>query len=266
MNTAIQLAQPYALTFTPEQEDMIRATYANGAKPAEFAVLMEIARTRGLNPLLSQVHFVERWSSAQKRNVWSTQISIDGLRAIAQRTGVYGGQDEPEWVDDENGKPIRCTVRVYRKDWERPAVGIAYFAEYVQKTKEGHPTKFWRDMPHVMIAKVAEALAIRKAFPEDTSGLYTGDEMAQAQNADPHIVNAPALAATSPNKPVIPYDPGSSYSDALSEAVRFVLDSDLPTLRRDLKATIAGLCDSEQDKAVVRGALQYRLERDGGAA
>ena len=76
---------------------MIRDTYANGATDSEFAVLMEVAKVRKLNPLLRQVHFVKRWDNQRKRDVWAVQIGIDGLRAVAQRTGEYDGQDEPEF-------------------------------------------------------------------------------------------------------------------------------------------------------------------------
>lgn len=171
------------LSFTPEQERMIRDAFANGASASEFEVLMEIARARRLNPLLRQIHFVNRYDNAKNRKVWSTQVSIDGLRAIAERTGKYDGQDEPEFTE-RNGKVFSCKVRVYRKDWTRPVVGVAYWDEYVQKTKEGDVTVFWKRMPHVMLAKCAEALALRKAFPEDMSGLYTPDEMGQAERVE----------------------------------------------------------------------------------
>lgn len=182
------------LEFTDDQRRMIRDSFANGASDAEFAVLMEIAKARRLNPLLRQVHFVSRWDTSKGREVWATQVSIDGLRAIAERTGLYAGQDKPEFTERPDGSIVSCEVRVYRKDWPRPAVGVAYWSEYVQTRKDKasgklFPTSFWQRMPHTMLAKCAEALALRKAFPEDMSGLYTADEMGQAEN-DPVIMDA----------------------------------------------------------------------------
>lgn len=178
--------------FTDEQRQIIRDSYANGASDEEFAVLMEIARARRLNPLLRQIHFVHRWDGEKGRQVWSAQVSIDGLRAIAERTGRYAGQDEPEFVENPDGTIKLCKVRVWRSDWPRPAVGIAYWNEYVQsirdrQTGRQRPVALWGRMPRTMLAKCAEALALRRAFPEDAGGLYTPDEMGQAQNEAPHL-------------------------------------------------------------------------------
>lgn len=189
------------LMFTADQEQMIRDSFANGATKQEFEMLITVAKTRRLNPILRQIHFVKRWDTQKQREVWSTQVSIDGLRAVAQRTGLYDGQDEPEF--EYNGKELRSAkVRVYRKDWNRPAVGVALFDEYAQRKKDGSLTQFWREKPHIMLAKCAEALAMRKAFPEDLSGLYTPEEMPEVErrpyispHADPdEDMNDPAPA------------------------------------------------------------------------
>lgn len=175
-----------ALRFTSEQEAMIRDSYANGATEEEFAVLLEIAKVRRLNPLLRQIHFVKRWDKDKNRYVWSAQVSIDGLRAVAERTGLYNGQDEPEYgPKNAQGFPEFAKVRVYRKGWDRPVVGVAYWAEFVQVNQYGKPTKFWANMPYNQLAKCAESLALRKAFPEDCGGLYTDSEMEQADNEPP---------------------------------------------------------------------------------
>lgn len=167
------------LEFNPAQLQMIRDTYANGASEEEFGVLMEIAKARRLNPFLRQIHFVKRRNRKLNRDVWAAQASIDGLRATAQRTGMYQGQDEPEYSYDSNGKLECAKVRVYRKDWgNRAAVGVAFYSEYVQKD-DGRPNSFWSEKPHVMLSKCAEALALRKAFPEDMGGLYIPEEMGE---------------------------------------------------------------------------------------
>lgn len=153
---ALRDAQP--MEFTDAQRQLIRDAYASGASDDEFAVLMEIARARRLNPLLRQIHFVSRWDNEKHRGVWSAQVSIDGLRAIAERTGLYVGQDEPEFVENPDGTIKLCRVRVWRRDWPRPAVGLAYWAEYCQMARDRttgkqRPTAMWSRMPHVMIAK-----------------------------------------------------------------------------------------------------------------
>lgn len=184
-----------ALEFSPEQTQMIRDTYANGANNEEFSVLMEIAKARNLNPLFRQIFFVKRWDSSKKREVWAAQVSIDGLRAIAQRTGLYDGQDEPEFEHDKDGFPTLAKVKVYRKDWTRPVVGVAYFREYAVATKDGGLTSMWNSKPHVMISKCAEALAIRKAFPEDTGGLYTPEEMGHKEDDTQPVYKAEVRAS-----------------------------------------------------------------------
>lgn len=173
----------YALRFTADQEKLIRDSFLSGATREEAAVLMEVARVRGLNPITRQIHFVKRWDSTKRADVWAYQTSIDGLRAIAERTGLYDGQDEAEYgPSDRAGNPEWAKVRVYRKDVARPFVGVAHWSEFVQTKRDGGVTSMWAKFPRLMLAKCAEALAFRKAFPNDMSGLYTDDEMAQAQN------------------------------------------------------------------------------------
>lgn len=179
MTTALASVQPDAIQpfFSSEQERMILTQFLGGASKAEASVLLEIVKRRRLDPFSRQVYFVKRWDAGKRDEVWAIQTSIDGLRSIAERTGKYDGQDEPIYGEDEAGK--FCKVKVYRKDWSptRAAVGIAYLNEFIQKKKDGSITSFWARMPRLMLAKCAEALAIRKAFPEDAAGLYISEEM-----------------------------------------------------------------------------------------
>lgn len=163
--------------FSADQKKLILDTCCQGANESEAQALIAVAEARGLNPLLGECYFVQRWDSNKGRNVWAVQASIDSLRIRAESTGLYHGQDEPEYeYDPKSGELILARVRVYRSDWPRPSIGVARWSEYVQKTKEGKPTKFWLTSPHNQLAKCAEALAIRKAFPKQLAKLYIKEE------------------------------------------------------------------------------------------
>ena len=170
--------------FGAEHMRIVREAFAPTASQAEFEVMWAGAKARRLDPVRKQIHFVKRKQKFDGQWVerWTSIVSIDGFRAIAEQTGKYDGQDEPEYEYDEEQRLCLARVRVWRKDVSRPFVGVARWTEYVQTTQDGNPTSTWQKMEHTMLSKCAEALGMRKAFPEPLAGLYTGDEMAQADN------------------------------------------------------------------------------------
>jgi phage recombination protein Bet len=167
---------------------VVKDTLAPDLTVGELQLFAMVASRSGLDPFARQIYAVKR----QGRMV--IQTGIDGYRSIAARTGEYDGQDEPVFGPDcgcvhaPKPHPEFATVRVYRKGMSRAVAATAYWHEYVPDAgPSGKADVMWRKMPHVMIAKVAEALALRKAFPWDPnrgtgigSDVYTDDEMAQA--------------------------------------------------------------------------------------
>lgn len=189
---------------TPEQLpdwenkiDLIRRTVAAGATNDELELFFHQARRAGLDPLARQIYFVKR------KGKGVIQVGIDGLRLIADRTGKYAGNDDAEFDgQSRGGYPDKAKVTVYKMVGGQrcPFSATARWEEYYPGDDQGFQ---WRKMPHAMLAKCAEALALRKAFPADMSGLYIHEEMEQAgqPTSEPVLTVASSTPSASKAKP-----------------------------------------------------------------
>lgn len=200
-NTKQEMTLVSSTDFPAEKVALIRSLVAPKANKEELELFLYQCNRTGLDPLVRQIYAIHRWNSQQGRETMTIQTSIDGFRVIAERSGVYAGQSEPEFVE-ENGKLVLCKIRVYKFHpvthiKYEAAVGVAYWNEYVQTNKENKPSGLWAKMPHVMLSKVAEAVALRKCFPQDLSGVYTADEIETEDVTPIEVTTQPNPQATS---------------------------------------------------------------------
>ena len=177
--------------FSAEQWKLLTDAIMRDATPDEVQFFAQVCKRSNLDPFKRQIHAVKRWDNQAKRFVWSYQTGIDGYRAIAQRTGTYAGSDEPRFLpeDESTPQPRKATVTVWKivGGQRVPFTASARWEEYVQLVKQKEtgqmrPNSMWAKMPYGQLAKCAESLALRKAFPEELSGIYTDVEMEQADS------------------------------------------------------------------------------------
>jgi phage recombination protein Bet len=173
--------------WTPEQTQLISTTIAPGCSGDELRLFAYACQRTGLDPFSKQIYAIKRGGKM------TIQAGIDGLRSIAERTGQLDGSetlwcgDDGQWTDVWLGSkpPAAAKTTIWRKGSSHPFTGVARFADY--NAGQG----LWSKMGATMIAKCSEALALRKAFPADLSGVYSTDEMEQAEVQPVTVAAAP---------------------------------------------------------------------------
>lgn len=165
--------------FTPHQLDLIKSTVAKNATDDELKLFLYRCKNMDLDPLKpGEVHFVKYGN-----NPGSMIVGIEGFRKRAARVGKLTGIKRGV-LRDAAGKCIGGWCEVYRSDWQFPAREEVSLSEYSTGKNQ------WATKPETMIKKCAEVAALRMAFADDLSGLYSEEEM---QNNDPRDVKAKEL-------------------------------------------------------------------------
>lgn len=196
-------ALPELADLPTEKLRVVQDVLCPGASASELQLFWAFCQRTGLDPFAKQIYAIKR-KQKMDNGTWgerlTIQTSIDGFRVIAERNPDYAGQVGPFWCGEDgewkdvwltSRPPAAARVGVCRKGFAEPLYAVALWSEYAQTSQTGEPFAMWKKMPATMLAKCAESQALRRAFPNDMSGVYTADEMAQADTAA--APTAPAL-------------------------------------------------------------------------
>jgi hypothetical protein len=160
---------------------VLREQLAPEASDQELAFFAQVCARLDLSPFADQIVLIGRYDNRLKRKVHRHQITVAGRRTLATRTGKLAGIEGPVWCgprnakgelewrdvwDDDDTVPYCARVLVHVDGWVVPANGTAKWSEFVQTDQSGVPTMLWRRMPSHMLGKVAESMALRRAFPD----------------------------------------------------------------------------------------------------
>jgi phage recombination protein Bet len=199
--TEIATRSAGALAVQPDQQDwsvdQLAALRQLGLGNVSRGVMLQFLTTcqrTGLDPWSRQIYLLPLSGGYQ------TFTGIDGYRVIARRSNKYRGQTKPEWCGDDGVwvdvwlsrqvPPAAARVGVLNADFDEPIYATALYEEYCARDRAGRPNAMWTKMPANQLAKCAEALALRKAFPNDMAGLLTREEMEQANPEQYRIIDA----------------------------------------------------------------------------
>ncbi len=177
---------------------------------------LQIAKAFNLNPFKREIH-VSKYNG-QMSIITGYEVYIKR----AERTGQLDGWSV-ETKGSVEGKDLCAVVTIHRKDRSHPFTWEAEYSEYVQTTKEGAVTKFWKKAK-TMIKKVAISQGFRLCFSDELGGMpYTSDEMEQVTEDVTAVVTDAKPAAPKAKKAdvvpfVLPPDDAAALEDLINNS------------------------------------------------
>ncbi len=156
-----------------QQKIIIKEQIARDCSDGELRLFAQVCAKNGLDPFTRQIYAIKRGGKM------TIQTSIDGFRVVAERSGRYEGQTPKQWCGQDgvwvdvwlkSEPPAAARVGVWKQGFREALYAVATWGEY------GQDSPMWKKMGPHMLAKCAESLALRAAFPNDLTGLYTEDE------------------------------------------------------------------------------------------
>lgn len=177
--------EPGQDSWSDKQAAALKQMGVDNAGSADLAVFFHVCNRTGLDPFARQIYMIGRNSKNQRTDQWemkfTIQTGIDGYRLVARRAtdraggtleyldGLWCGSDgawTDVWLADTPPAAAKATVIRDGKNFS----AVALMSEYLGTDKRGNPTQMWRDRAAGQLGKCAEALALRKAFPQDLAG------------------------------------------------------------------------------------------------
>lgn len=219
--------------FSDKEIEIIKATIMPNCTDHELLMFMKICGRTKLDPFARQIYAIknEVWNKKlqQTEAKYMFVVSIDGMRLIADRSGKYEGQTDTQWCGADglwtdvwlkSIPPSAARVGVYKHGHRQPTFAVATWNSYAKISKDGRAIGTWAKMPDLMLAKCSEALALRKVFPHELSGVYSEDELDQAikevtpiQN-ESNVLSPPVKLKDVRSLPVEPIKPSLDSSSS----------------------------------------------------
>ena len=212
---------PHQTEWTEPQRAALSQLGIANAPAGDQLVFLHQAQRAGLDPFAKQIYMIARRDSRSPGGFkYTIQAGIDGLRVIAERTGRYEGRTPISWCGedgvwrdvwlDKNRPPTAARCGVHKDGFREPTVAVAVFSEYAATQKSGDLTSMWASKPAHMLGKVAEALALRAAFPQDLANIFTPEETDKdTPQTEPSVGEAGESIATADAAQIEKYQPTS---------------------------------------------------------
>ena len=188
---------PAVKGWTPQQVEAIRKTVAYGATNEELTMFLYLAHKTGLDPFSNEIWFIQ----VNGKNKIMT--GRDGYLKIANNHPAFQGMESDAIYEldkftresgqdqsvikhsydslKDRGRLLGAYAKVWRSDRKVPSFFLAPMSDYDKKKG------CWLQYPHAMIIKVAEAMALKRAFA--ISGLCTQEELIP-ENHEPNNAQA----------------------------------------------------------------------------